>query len=434
MPQDSAPSFPSSTIGDAAPADVLRRHFADVARREGIPCIAWAVLVDGIVVASEDVDVQSRICSMTKSFTAVALLQLRDAGVVSLDAPAATYVPELRAWPQQVTVRQLLTMTAGLPNDDPWADRCLNWSAEAFDALLHGGATLAREPGRRFEYANLGWAVLGRIVANVAGRRAQDYVTENILEPLGLTRTTWTVEEPALPGHRTVRGSVVAELAPLGDGEFSPMGGLWSTPGDICRWMAFLLDGDDDVLSDASRVEMQTAHTTVSVDDRLVAGYGYGVFVEEDEKLQHVAQHPGGLPGYGSSMRWLPGRGVGVVALANLTYAPMTAATRAALDLIAPPDGRTAVSELTWRLVAQLRDWNPDVEGELFSENVLLDVARDERIDTAASLGDFTVGDVDAHTETYAVVSLRSDAGNATLRVWLTPEPRPRIQRYEVER
>jgi CubicO group peptidase (beta-lactamase class C family) len=197
--------------------------------------------------------------------------------------------------------------------------------------------------------------------------------------------------------------------------------------------MGFLIDGDETVLASQSRREMQTMQVVAAVEDRFLLGYVYGLFVGHDEKLGRVVEHPGGLPGYGSSMRWLPGRRLGVVALANLTYAPMSRATRAALDLIVPPEGREAVVGLTRRLAAQLASWNPDMESELFAENVLLDRTRDERVEEAAAVGAFTTGDVDAVTPTFATMLLHTPTGEARLRVWLTPEVPPRIQRYEVE-
>jgi CubicO group peptidase (beta-lactamase class C family) len=387
-----------------------------------------------VIVDGEGLDVQARICSMTKSFTAVALMQLRDAGVMELAAPASVYVPELAGWRYDVTVQQLLTMTAGLPTDDAWADRRLDWSPAEFTAFLRGGVTFARPPGVRFEYANLGWAVLGRVLGNVSSSRAQEYVRKHVLEPLRLTRTTWTQVEPTLNGHRITRDVVVREDEPLADGEFSPMGGLWSTAADVCRWMAFLIDGDDDVLSRESRREMQTMHAVASTTDRSIRGYGYGLFVEHDEKLGHVVEHPGGLPGYGTSMRWLPELRVGVVALANLTYAPMTEATLGALDLVTPAEDRDAVSNLARRLAALLADWDPEVENALFADNVLLDVDREERQDEARALGAFSPGEVDAVSATYAVVPLRTANGDALLRVWLTSESPPRVQQYEIQR
>jgi CubicO group peptidase (beta-lactamase class C family) len=416
-----------------AASGALRLHFSNLVARERIPKIAWGLIVDGEIVDGAELDVQSRICSMTKSFAAVALLQLRDAGAVDLDAPAAVYVPEIADWSHKVTVRQLLTMTAGLPSDDAWADRCLDWPRAKLDAVLCG-VTLARDPGLRFEYANLGWAMLGRVITNASSSRAQEYITASVIEPLGLNRTTWTAAEPTMSGHRMKRDDVVPEPERRGDGEFASMGGLWSSAADICRWMTFLIGGDERVLSAASRYEMQTMHVVASMTDRTARGYGYGLFVEHDEKLGRVVEHPGGLPGYGSSMRWLPDRRVGVVALANLTYAPMSEATRAALDIVAPAERREVVTKLTLRLVSQLASWDVEVERELFSENVLIDADRDERMEAAAGLGSFTTGVVDALTPTHASVPLKTPNGDVQLEVWLTAESRPRIQRYELRR
>ncbi len=112
---------------------------------------------------------------MSKSFTASAILLLRDAGALALDDPAAQYVPELAGWTcgsadaAPVTIRQLLTMTAGFPTDDPWGDRQQGLPITAFDELLAAGVSFNWAPGTRFEYSNLGYAILGRVLTMASG-------------------------------------------------------------------------------------------------------------------------------------------------------------------------------------------------------------------------------------------------------------------------
>ena len=104
-----------------------------------------------------------------------------------------------------VTVRQLLTMDAGLPQDDPWADRNMaETSAWVSEQLFARGATRSRAPGTHFEYSNYGWAALGRVVASVTGRRFQDVVRERVLDPLELNSTVWSAAE--LPATQVATG------------------------------------------------------------------------------------------------------------------------------------------------------------------------------------------------------------------------------------
>src|SRR5580698_1733409 len=120
-----------------------------------------------------------RIASMTKSTTALAILALRDAGRLVLDAPLADAIPQFAAVAPAtrdsapVTVRHLLTHTAGFVTDDPWGDRMLGMSPAALDALIATGTLFARPPGLAFEYSNLGYALLGRVITNVSGEPYQ---------------------------------------------------------------------------------------------------------------------------------------------------------------------------------------------------------------------------------------------------------------------
>ena len=241
----------------------------------GCPSIAWGVVVDGALVAGVRTDRVRRIASMTKSFTAAATLALRDEGVLSLDVPVSEYAPELTAvrgpaGSADVTLRHLLSMSSGLATDDPWADRHLHMSPTEFDRVV-AAPVFARRPGDGFEYSNLGYGMVGRVVERVTGVRVQQHVAERFLRPLGMVDTTWT--EPAAgrwdPPFRRQDGATVPDPQhPLGDGEIAPMGGLWTTVAELARWTSFLAaDDTDDVedrgtgLSAATRREMATMHT-----------------------------------------------------------------------------------------------------------------------------------------------------------------------------
>src|SRR6201994_4371326 len=155
-----------------------------------------------------------RIASMTKSFTASAILTLRDDGLLKLDDLAEDYVPELRGWPlvspdsARISIRHLLTMTAGFPTDDPWGDRQQGLPLVEFGALLSGGIGVNWAPGTRFEYSNLGYAILGRIVTAVSGHQYPDFIRHRLLAPLGMARTGFEAEEFEVPGGGPAAGGL----------------------------------------------------------------------------------------------------------------------------------------------------------------------------------------------------------------------------------
>src|SRR5262245_1922255 len=153
-----------------------------------VPGIAWGVIRGGELVhaggagtirdgedRTPDADSIFRIASMTKSFTAATLLTLRDEGRLRLDDEVATYVPQLAGWRHPaadapaITIRHLLTMTTGLPTDDPWGDRQQGLPIDAFVRLLAAGPTFAWTTGTQFDYSNLGYGILGRVVTAASG-------------------------------------------------------------------------------------------------------------------------------------------------------------------------------------------------------------------------------------------------------------------------
>ena len=134
-----------------------------------------------------DADSVFRIASMTKSFTAAAVLLLRDRGRLRLDDAVSTWVPELAdlaratADSPSITIEHLLTMSAGFPTDDPWGDRQQGLDPALFAAFLREGISLAWAPGTRFEYSNLGYGILGRVITAAAGVEYRDFVRDELL-------------------------------------------------------------------------------------------------------------------------------------------------------------------------------------------------------------------------------------------------------------
>ena len=348
--------------------------------RSRVPGIAYGIIVDGRLLHvaahgirhlpdSARVDTSSvfRIASMTKSFTALAILQLRDAGTLSLDDPAERYVPELRQLryattdARHITVRDLLSHAAGFPEDNPWGDQQLDASDDDLARMIRSGIPFSNTPGVAYEYSNFGFAILGRIIVNVSGMPYARYIREKVLLPLGMTSTT--MEARTVPPTRLAHGYRLQdgrwlEEPPLADGSFGAMGGMLTSSADLSRWVGLMLsawparDGaESPVLKRSSLREMQqiwrfagatASQSTAGALSLNAGGYAYGLRVAQTCLFNQIVSHSGGLPGFGSQMRWLPEQGVGIIALGNLTYTGWGAPLDAAFDVLAKSGGLTA--------------------------------------------------------------------------------------------
>ncbi|ASK66042.1 penicillin-binding protein [Brachybacterium avium] len=367
----------------------------------------------------------SRIASMTKSFTAATILALRDEGRLHLDDPVSAHVPEaagafdLAADEREPTLRQLLTMSAGLVTDNPWGDRQEAMTREEFAATLRGGLGHAHRLGTGFEYSNTGYALLGRVIDEVTGSDYASEIRRRFLTPLGLAATGWSGEEidgsQLATGHRLADRTDATRFEPVpldSPGVYGAMAGLFSTVDDVAAWVRFLAAADAPdapsraagPLATASRREMQQLHRHQALGalptdpedpartspgfDR-VRGYGFGLVVEHFPDLGEVISHSGGYPGYGSFMVWHRDSGVGVVALANSKYAPATPLSMQTLRLLqrelpallaprrpqaAPRTLEAASAALTW-----LSRNEDAVADAWFADNMDLDVPRPER-------------------------------------------------------
>jgi serine-type D-Ala-D-Ala carboxypeptidase/endopeptidase len=345
--------------------------YAAFAQEQQIPGLAAGIVQDGRLVHVTTVglaDVEAarpvaaatafRIASMTKNMTALAILALRDEGRLALDAPVSRYVPQFASVPPAtidsppVTIRHLLTHTAGFVTDDPWADRVLGMTPAELDAIMATGTLFARPPGLAFEYSNLGYGLAGRVLTNVSGEPYQSYIRRTILEPLGMAHTTFDAFA-AMKGdyaqpYRLDDGTLSRErIEP--DGEVGAMGGLVTTVPDYARYVAFLLgawpardDPEGGPVRRASVRELALWNAppfAIDARPQTPTAYGDGLSNSNDPVLGRVLHHAGGLPGYGSHVLMMPERGWGVFAFANKTYAPM--------------------SRMTWRVAEMLRDAEP---------------------------------------------------------------------------
>lgn len=365
-----------------------------------------------------------RIASCTKSVTAATLLALVAEGRVRLDDPVTTTVPTFGAVTLPTvdspvpTLRMLLTMSAGLPTDDPWADRQESISDAALDRVLADGLLFDSVPGTRFAYSNTGYALLGRVIAAVTGRPYTEVATETVLRPLGLHDTVFSAAEAhgvVATGFRR-DGSTWEPLPFTGPGAFSSIGGLFSTVDDLARWgrhlaSAFSESPEPGPLSPADRRLAQQAMRVVPAavvpTSARATGYGFGLFVEQDPHVGEIVSHSGGYPGFSAHMRWSVRDGLGVVAFENATQAKVAGAADQALDVLladraagssqggAIGPAPTAVATATkgpgtgvtaratraaqTAVMRLLADWSDDLADTICTPNVAMDLPYERR-------------------------------------------------------
>ena len=410
----------------AAAFPEIERLFNSWAERVHAPGAVMGIIIDGELVWVKTAGVREtrdrapvtpatvfRIASMTKSFTAMSILKLRDQGRLSLDDPVAQYVPALAGLPYPtkdsptLTIRHLLTHSEGFPEDNPWGDRQLAQSDETMRTWLRAGIPFSNAPGTAYEYSNYGFAILGQVVARASGRPYKDYVRDEILIPLGMRSSTFDMA--AVPRENIALGSrwedsVWKDEPVLAHGSFGAMGGLWTTARDLARYVAFLMsafpprdEGERGPVRRSSAREMQQAwraqpasvfRNTVDAPPQLgLASYGYGLRISQDCRFTYIVGHGGGLPGYGSLMSWLPEYGVGLIGMANVTYAGWGALFNdawAALDrtgglrprVVQPSPALLSAQKDVSQLITK---WDDALAKRIAADNLFLDVAAEVR-------------------------------------------------------
>ena len=458
----------------------IDRLFSEFAERSRVPGIAYGIIVDGELVkigtagyrdiaakAPVTSDTVFRIASMTKSFTAMAVLKLRDEGKLSLDEPAERYVPGLAGltYPTtdspRVTIRHLLSHSEGFPEDNPWGDQQLAATDAEMTEMIRRGIPFSNAPGLAYEYSNFGFAILGRVVSRVSGVPYRDYVASNILKPLGMSVTT--LERASVPADRLAHGyrwedATWKEEPLLPDGAFGSMGGMMTSVGDLSRYVAFFLsawpprDGPETgPIRRASAREMQQvwrpapASVTRRTIDAPVAlnagGYGFGLRVAQTCDYGQSVSHGGGLPGFGSLMRWLPDYGVGIVALGNLTYTGWGGVAERALEALKQTGGLKPRAPQPAPVLVEMRDavsrliagWDDQLASRIAAVNLFLDRSADRR---RRDLEELRVrhgacrpeGAIDAENALRGEWAMTCERGSLQVAVTLAPTMPPKVQ------
>jgi len=459
--------------------------FADYALDNHIPGLVYGVVSNGQLIHVRGLGVQDlesrrpvtadtlfRIASMTKAFTALTILKLRDEGKLQLDAPAENYVPEMRGWkyPTQdsprIRVRDLLNHTAGFVTDDPWGDRQTPLPEAEFSRLLREGVPFTRPPATAYEYSNLGYALLGRIITNVSGQPYAATITQTLLKPLGMTSSGFFVD--AAPRERRALGYRWEDdewrLEPtMSHGAFGAMGGIQTSANDYAKWIAYLLsawpprdEASTGPVSRASVRELGQGSFPRSYPQRvghpgqgacpLVASYGMGFIVSVGCDFGVTMSHGGGYPGYGSHILLIPQKGLAVFALANRTYAGPSGAVWDAAAALSKEDffkdRKIAVTEdlaRAYRAVGAIyKAGSVDANKDQLAMNFLMDRDAAGWSRDLATLKK-SVGDCDTSAEITATGAMagefkwRCAHGRVTGSVLLAPTKPTAIQQIKLE-
>jgi len=463
-------------------APELQKLIVDHARTHNIPGISYGVVVDNELVVSSSTGLINiereipanpsscfRIASMTKSFTAMAVIKLRDEGKLSLSDPVSKFIPEmsnieyLTKDAPAIDIENLLTMTAGFPEDNPWGDRQLDEPEQMLADLIGEGISFSNVPSYKYEYSNTGYALLGSIISRVSGIPFQKYITQNILQPLGMEQTFWEYdsvpEERLAMGYRWEDEQWKPEPM-LHDGSFGAMGGLITSIEDFSKYVSFLLsawpprsDEDAGPVKRSSLREMQTpqfyrlnsnARDYNGDPCALISGYGYGLRIDEYCSGLKIVSHGGALPGFGSNYIFFPEYGIGIMAFCNLTYTspyPLNEILKLLFEDASLKPRQLPVSDILLErqeeITKLIQNWEIDLEAELLAENFYLDKSRDKRMKEVQSVLE-KAGSVQEISELEPENQLRGSfrifAENGIISIFftLTPEKYPKVQQMDI--
>lgn len=426
----------------------------------------WANLEDTIPANDETM---FRIASMSKSFTTMAILQLRDAGKLHLDDPIAQYIPAMKGQVltkdgAPITIRHLMSHQAGFPEDNPWGDRQLEDLEADLMALIEKGLSFSNTTGAHYEYSNLGFAMLGYIIHQVSGLSYDAYIKQSILDPLGMQHTTYEYRniptQNLAKGYRTIKDNWV-NVPLLKDGIYGAMGGMITSITDFAKYVAMHQaawpernEPENKVIKRSTVREMHQPYTFIGLNPNYqfpsgkklatTTSYSYGLNWMQDAEGKTSIGHSGGLPGFGSNWRFLPAYGLGVIFFANHTYAPTSTMNLIVLDTlvqIAKLQPRMVVvspilSQRQKELVQMIPNWEtiPAIFAENFFDDYLIDELKAEAKQLFEQAGSIqSVGTMIAENQLRGYCMIECKRKNLKLSFTLSPENPALIQEYHLE-
>jgi len=466
---------------------VIDSIFKNFAQEQHLPGVAYGLVLDGKLIHKGNIgytDIEKkipvtssslfRIASMSKSFTSMAILKLRDEGKLNLDDPVYLYIPQLKnikyptADAPHITIRHLMTHGAGFPEDNPWGDRQLADSDKDLMEFIGRQISFSNPPGIAYEYSNLGFALQGKIITKVSGIRYQEYIKKNILEPLGMKTTTYEYGDVApdklAHGYRWLNKKWNEEelMHDTPDGSWGAMGSMISSVDEFANYMAFHLSAwppnntkESGPIKRSSVREMHHPWRWNGLNPNykypdgrtcaVTSAYGYGLgWLKDCEGKTYIA-HSGGLPGFGSQWRIMPEYGIGIVSFANRTYAPMGYVNMKVLDTIIKLTGfrpmqlppSKILEQRKNELVKILPDWNNAEKAGIFAENFFpdypIDTLRKQAKDLFAKAGKIiSVKEMKPENQLRGSFIIEGEKINIEIYFTLSPENPPLIQEYHI--
>ncbi len=462
---------------------LVTKMYREYAEKNHFPGYAFGIMLDGKLVYSgsggySDVDAKIqastqsffRIASMSKSFTAMSILKLRDEGKLKLDDPVYRYIPEMKGQrltsdAPDITIRNLLSHSAGFPEDNPWGDRQLDKTDADLIAMIKKGISFSNDPGLQYEYSNMAFAMLGYIIKKVSGVPYSEYIRQNIWKPLGMKQATWEyMEVPSgllAKGYRWIADHW-REEALLHDGIYGAMGGMITSIESFSKYVALHQlawppgnEPESGPVRRSSIREMQQPWRFGSLNANyryasgracpIAAAYAYGLRWTDDCEGRITVGHTGGLPGFGSNWAILPDYGIGVIFFANVTYAPTSAANTAVLDTLVRsahllPRKIIPSQILTRRrdeLVRLLPDFTDVEKSGIFAVNFFSDYFTENLVRDAKSAFEkagkiLSVGDIVPENQLRGYFFLNGEKGKIKISFTLTPENPAMIQEYHL--
>lgn len=462
---------------------VVEKIYREYAERNHFPGYAFGIMLDGKLVYSgsggyADVDKKNpattrsmfRIASMSKSFTAMALMKLRDEGKLKLDDPVYLYIPEMKGQKltsdaPEITVRNLMTHSAGFPEDNPWGDRQLADTDADLIALIKKGISFSNDPGLVYEYSNLGFAMMGYIIKKVTGTPYSEYIAKNIWKPLGMTQAEWEYTKvPATDlahGYRWINDNWREETL-LHDGIYGAMGGMITSIESFSKYVALHQSAwpssnaaDAGPVKRSSIREMHQPWRFASLNANYrypsgrscptAAAYAYGLRWTKDCEARETVGHSGGLPGFGSNWAILPEYGLGVIYFGNVTYASTSTPNVMVMDTLIrmaqlKPRQLKPSNILTQRrdeLVKLLPDFTNATSSGIFADNFFsdyfTDVMKKDANAAFAKAGKISkVRDMVPENQLRGYFIMEGEKANVLVSFTLTPENPGLIQEYRI--
>lgn len=464
-------------------APIIHKMYADYALANHLPGYAYGIVLDGELLVSgaggyaniskkilASTRSMFRVASMSKSFTALAIIKLRDEGKLKLDEPVSLYIPALKGQyltndAAEMTIRELLTHSAGFPEDNPWGDRQLADTEEELMSLLKKGISFSNVNGTEYEYSNLGFATLGLIIKNVTGISYNEYIEQNIWKRLGM-QASWEYskvpESQLAKGYKWVNKDWQEE-ALLHDGIYGAMGGMISSIESFSKYIALHQqawparnDEENIIIRRSSLREMHQPWRFNSLNPyfkyadgsncAIVNSYGYGLAIMRDCNNNVMVGHSGGLPGFGSNWRFMPDYGIGLMFFANSTYSATASFNLRVIDTLIKladlkPRILTASPILKERkneLARLLPTFNGALASGIFAENFFLDYSTDSLKQQAISIYEH-IGGIVSVSEIIPMNQLRGSfiiqgaKGKAIVFFTLTPENPALIQSFNIK-